>query len=63
MRIDSTKHTRKLVKNVLSPDFTDKIKHLALEGTSLTLLGLVKYDCEHDSFKMTELACCLAGGV
>ena len=63
MRIDSTKHARKLVQNALSSDYTDKVKHLALEGTSLTLLGLVKYDMQHDSFKMTDLACCLSGGV
>lgn len=36
---------------------------MALEGSSLTLLGLVKYDAGKDSFEMTELFSVLSGGI
>lgn len=37
--------------------------YLALEGSSVTLLGLVKYDAKHDSITMTHLASILGGGL
>ena len=39
------------------------VKYIALEGSSLTLLGLVKYDAAKDRFEMTELFSLLAGGI
>ena len=36
---------------------------MAIEGSSLTLLGLVKYDSEADCFMLTNLSHCMAGGV
>ena len=36
---------------------------MAIEGSTLTLMGLVKYDAERDSFEMTKLSSVLAGGV
>ena len=36
---------------------------MALEGSSLTLLGLVKYDSTKDAFEMTELFSVLSGGL
>jgi hypothetical protein len=41
----------------------DMVKYVALEGTSLTLLGLVKYEAKTDSFNMTALAHVLTGGM
>ena len=36
---------------------------MAYEGTSLSLLGLIKYDSKTDSFMMTKLACIISGGL
>ena len=41
----------------------EKISYMAIEGSSLTLLGLVKYDSEADCFMLTNLSHCMAGGV
>jgi hypothetical protein len=43
--------------------FYDRIKYVAFEGTSLSFLGLIKYDTKRDTFVMTKLACILAGGI
>ena len=41
----------------------ERIKYVALEGSSLTLLGLMKYNADNDRFDMTELASLLSGGI
>ena len=33
------------------------------EGSSLSLLGLIKYDSENDNFVMTELGSMIGGGL
>lgn len=38
------------------------VKFRALEGSSLTLLGLVKYNFKEERFEMTELSSVMAGG-
>ena len=43
-------------------EVTDVVKYIAFEGSSLTLLGLVKYNADTDSFDMTQLSNVLAGG-
>ena len=44
-------------------DVVEVVKYVALEGTSLSLLGLVKYDVESDTFAMTHLSSIMAGGM
>jgi hypothetical protein len=34
-----------------------------MEGSTVTLLGLVKYDTKNQDFEMTELSAIVAGGV
>jgi hypothetical protein len=41
----------------------DKLTLVAYEGSSLTLMGLVKYDKAQGCFKMTEVGGFIAGGV
>ena len=41
----------------------DQVKYVALEGSSLTLLGLIKYNAGSDQFNMTELSGILSGGI
>ena len=41
----------------------DKIRYLAIEGSTLSLMGLVKYDAEANCFKLTELSSVIAGGI
>ncbi len=41
----------------------DELKYVTLEGSSITLLGLIKYDKQSDSFEMTKLSCVLTGGL
>ena len=41
----------------------EKVKFIALEGSSLTLLGLIKYNKKTDNFEMTELSMVLSGGL
>ncbi len=36
---------------------------IAFEGSTLTLIGLVKYDTETNAFKMTEISGIVAGGL
>ena len=44
-------------------NFAERIKFVAIEGSSLTLLGLVKYDSEEDSFHMTQVSAILSSGL
>ena len=44
-------------------DVREKIKYAAIEGGSMTLLGLIKYNAEKDSFSMTEFSTVLSGGI
>jgi len=37
-------------------------KFYAYSGNSITILGLVKYDVESDTFGMTEISSMIAGG-
>ena len=41
----------------------DIVKFAAIEGSSLTLLGLVKYSADSDTIEMTQLYYILSGGV
>jgi len=43
--------------------YIEKINVFALEGSSVTLLGLVKYDSQNDYFHLTQLSAIIAGGV
>ena len=54
---------RRRKKRIGRTVFYDRIKYVAFEGTSLSLLGLIKYDTKKDTFVMTKLACILAGGI
>ena len=44
-------------------EYRDAVKYLVLEGSTLTMLGLVEYDAQADRFQMTELTSVIAGGV
>ena len=54
------KHKRKV--DIYNPAI-DKVKFKILEGASVTLLGLVKYNLETGEFEMTQLSTVLAGGM
>ena len=43
--------------------FADQVKFFAMEGSSLTLFGLLKYNLDDDKFEMTELTGIFAGGL
>ena len=43
--------------------YFELIKYSAFQGSSITLLGLVKYDAEKDVFQMTELSALFSGGL
>ena len=60
-RIEMVRGLKK--KRAYSIDGTDLVKYVAFEGSSLTLLGLVNYDPQKDSFSMTELSAVLSGGI
>lgn len=44
-------------------EFYEKLTLIAYEGSSLTLMGLVKYDKAQGSFRMTNVGGFIAGGV
>ncbi len=44
-------------------EFYEKLTLIAYEGSSLTLMGLVKYDKAQGSFMMTNVGGFIAGGV
>ena len=54
---------RKLKRRFPTAQAYDQFKCAVFEGTSITLIGLVKYDTKTDSFSMTKLACVLTGGL
>ena len=41
----------------------ENIKWAVAEGSSLSLIGLIRYDMDNDNFVMTELASLIAGGL
>lgn len=45
------------------PSEYETLKWAVAEGSSLTLLGMVKYDCENDRFVMSELGSLIGGGL
>ena len=59
--IANTKQKRELKEGYFS--LYEKVKFIALEGSSLTLLGLIKYNKKTDNFEMTELSMVLSGGL
>jgi membrane peptidoglycan carboxypeptidase len=55
---------QKIPGSFLNPDkYEEKISFLGLEGSSVTLLGLVKYDSVNNYFHLTQLSAIIAGGV
>ena len=50
-------------KRTISEGGKDLVKYMAIEGSTLTFLGLVKYDAYEDKFEMTELSAMLSGGL
>ena len=57
------RHKRKIKDNIDGISVIERVKYVALEGSSLTLLGLMKYNADKDRFDMTELASLLSGGI
>ena len=55
------KHKRLILNRGLPT--IERIKYVALEGTSVTLIGLFKYDLETGSTQLTELSHILSGGI
>lgn len=43
--------------------YYEAVSMIAFEGSTLTLMGLVKYDTEAKAFKMTEVSGIVAGGL
>jgi hypothetical protein len=43
-------------------DYFEKVSLFAFEGSTLTLMGLVKYDAKTDQLKMTDVTGIVAGG-
>ena len=39
------------------------VKYSAIQGSTVTLLGLVKYDADKDELLMTELSAIFSGGM
>ena len=52
-----------LVDGYSKPPEYENVKWAIAEGTSLTLLGMIKYDAENDKFIMTELSSLIGGGM
>jgi len=42
--------------------YYEKVSFIAFEGSSLTLMGLVKYDAKTDQLRMTDVSGFVAGG-
>ena len=59
--IANTRQKREIKKGYFT--LYEKVKFIALEGTSLTMLGLIKYNKKTDNFEMTELSMVLSGGL
>lgn len=51
------------VRRLFHSSREELVKYAVLEGTSVTLLGLVKYEADTDTVKMTHLATALSGGM
>ncbi len=47
----------------VSDQYFEKINVIGLEGSSVTLLGLVKYDSQNDYYHLSQLSAIIAGGV
>lgn len=55
---------QKIPGSFFVPDqYIEKINLFGLEGSSVTLLGLVKYESQNDYFHLTQLSAIIAGGV
>ena len=59
--LKNVKNKRKLV-NILGT-YQDNVQYFAIEGSTLTIAGLVNYDAKSDCFRMTDLTSIIAGGV
>ena len=68
-------HKRKITQSIIhdigetiiagkstKPEY-EQLNWAITEGTSLSLLGLIKYDSENDNFVMTELGSMIGGGL
>ena len=56
----NVKQKRMAIEFVLNKEL---VKYMTLEGSSLTLLGLVRYNATKETFEMTELFSVLSGGL
>ena len=43
--------------------YVDSVKYLALEGSTLTFFGIVRYNAVSGKFEMTKLSSVIAGGI
>ena len=51
------------IREVLNLTTYEEVKYLALEGSTLSFMGLVKYNMQADKFQMTEVGGIIAGGL
>ena len=51
------------IREVLNLTTYEEVKYLALEGSTLSFMGLVKYNVQADKFQMTEVGGIIAGGL
>lgn len=66
VEVFNIRHKRKLeliLDQQLESQSFSKIKYAAMEGASVSILGLMKYNAEKDQFSMTELSGVLSGGI
>ena len=64
VEVFNIRHKRK-IEQIMGLEFygLSRIKYAAMEGASITILGLMKYNAELDQFSMTELSGVLSGGI
>ena len=51
------------VREIINFSTYEEVKYLALEGSTLTFMGLVKYNAEGDRFYLTDVGGIIAGGL
>ena len=51
------------IREILNMSTYEEVKYLALEGSTLTFMGLVNYNAATDKFQMTEVGGIIAGGL
>lgn len=57
-------HSLRNVRRLLGAFYqSELVKYAVLEGTSVTFIGLAKYEADSDTLKMTHLATVLSGGM